>query len=362
MKFARHTLAVFLLLGLGIQAAELSAPEKNFEALWGTFDKRYAFFNERKVNWQAQYKKFRPQVDAETTDKELFKTMCEMLAPLKDGHVTLRARRLGEPEYCPEDLPRFTHEFNTRKLERQYKAMVQKTLTANRFDKPKTAGKILSYSHNDKFGYLLIHEFDGVNRRKLDAALNEALGAMDGIEGLIIDIRLNPGGTTGITYRIANRFSDKRRIGHHEKTRKGNGDGKNKKEFSPLRTFHLQPPAANKKQRTFTGPIILLTHGASYSAADLFAMIMRELPHVKIIGEPTNGIFSNMLERKLPNGWKYTLSFQVNYTAKMDCLETKGVPVHLKILNKRTDLEKGIDPLVTKALEMLADKKVPQEK
>jgi hypothetical protein len=28
MKYARHTLAVFLLLGLGTQAANLSAPEK----------------------------------------------------------------------------------------------------------------------------------------------------------------------------------------------------------------------------------------------------------------------------------------------------------------------------------------------
>jgi hypothetical protein len=364
MKFGRQMLAVFLLLGLGTQAAELSAPEKNFEALWGTFNKRYAFFKERKVDWQAQYKKFRPRVDADTTDKELFKTICEMLAPLKDGHVSLRARRLGEPEYCPEDLPRFTKEFDTRKLERQYKAMVQKTLKANGFGEPKTAGKILSYAHNDKFGYLLIHEFDSVNRRKLDAALNEALGAMDGIQGIIIDIRLNPGGTTGITYRIANRFADKRRIGHHEKTKKANGDDKDKKEFGPLRTFHLQPPAAKKKHRTFTGPIILLTHGAAYSAADLFAMIMRELPHVKIIGEPTNGIFSNMLERKLPNGWKYTLSFQVNYTAKMECLETKGVPVHVQVLNKRTDLKTGIDPLVTQALKMLGakNKKVPQPK
>ena len=362
MKYARHTLAVFLLLGLGTQAANLSAPEKNFEALWGTFNERYAFFKERKVDWQAQYKKFRPRVDANTTDKELFKTMCDMLAPLKDGHVTLWARRLKLPEYCPEDLPRFTHEFNTRKLERQYKAMVQETLTANGFGEPKTAGRILSYTHNEKFGYLLIREFDNVNRRKLDAALDEALGAMDGIEGLIIDIRLNPGGTTGITYRIANRFADKRRIGHHEKTRKAKNKAKGGKEFGPLRTFHVRPPAANKKQRTFTGPIILLTHGASYSAADLFAMIMLELPHVKIIGEPTNGIFSNMLERKLPNGWKYTLSFQVNYTAKMVCLETKGVPVHVQVLNKRTDLKKGIDPLVTQALEMLDAKKVPQPK
>jgi hypothetical protein len=359
-ELVRTLLFILLLNGstLGAIGAELSEPEKNFEALWSTFNKRYAFFKERKVDWQVQYKKFRPQVDADTTDKELFKTMCDMLAPLKDGHVNLKAKRLGKPEYNPEDLPRFTKEFGTRKLERQYETMVVETLAANGFDKPKTAGKILSYAHNDKFGYLLIREFEGVNRRKLDAGLDEALGAMDGIKGLIIDIRLNPGGTTGCVYRIANRFADKRRIGHHEKTRKSKGE----KEFGPLRTFHLQPPAAKKKYRTFTGPIILLTHGASYSGADLFAMVMRELPYVKIIGEPTNGIFSNMLERKLPNGWKYTLSFQVNYSAKMVCFETKGIPVHLKVLNKRADLKTGIDPLVTQALEMLARKKNPQLK
>ena len=350
MSRLRAMAVALLLIGLGATAAELSPPEKNFEALWGTFNKRYAFFKERKVDWQAQYKKFRPMVDAKTTDNELFKIMCDMLAPLKDGHVYLKARRLGLPEYCPEELPRFLKEFNTRKLERQYAAMVEKTLRANGFNEPKTAANVLSYTHNEKFGYLLVREFEGANRRKLNAGLDEALGAMDGIKGLIIDIRRNPGGTTGFTYRIANRFADQRRVGHHERTKKGPGE----KDLGPLRTFHLQPPAAKKKHRTFTGPIILLTHGASFSAADLFAMIMRELPHVKIIGEPTNGIFSNMLERKLPNGWKYTLSFQVNYSAQMVCLETKGVPVHVEVLNKRADLEKGIDPVVTKALELLA--------
>ena len=214
MKFTRAILVLFFLIGstLGAIDAELSEPEKNFEALWGMFNKRYAFFKERKVDWQVQYKKFRPHVDADTTDKELFKTMCDMLAPLKDGHVNLKAKRLGKPEYNPEELPRFTKEFGTRKLERQYETMVVETLSANDFGKPKTAGKILSYTHNDKFGYLLIREFEGVNRRKLNAGLDEALGAMDGIKGLIIDIRLNPGGTTGCVYRIANRFADKRRI------------------------------------------------------------------------------------------------------------------------------------------------------
>ena len=107
---------------------------------------------------------------------------------------------------------------------------------------------------------------------------------------------------------------------------------------------------------TLTGPIVLLTHDASFSAADVFAMLMADLPHVIIIDEPTNGIFSNMLEKKLPNGWKYTLSNQVYYSADMICYEGKGIPVYIKFLNKRTDLEKGEEPLILEALEVFSEK------
>ena len=85
-------------------------------------------------------------------------------------------------------------------------------------------------------------------------------------------------------------------------------------------------------------------------------MVMTELPQVTIVGEPTNGIFSHMLEKKLPNGWKYTLSFQVYYSADMTCYEGKGIPVDIPMKNMRSDLEKGEDPLVIKALDLLSDK------
>ena len=123
-----------------------------------------------------------------------------------------------------------------------------------------------------------------------------------------------------------------------------------------MKTRFLKPATDAGPNGTFTGPICLLTHGASYSAADAFAMVMTELPHVTIIGEPTNGIFSNMLEKKLPNGWKYTLSFQVYYAADEKCYEGKGIPVDIEVLNKREDLEKGEDPLIMKSIEVLSPK------
>ena len=64
-------------------------PELNFEVLWHTFDQHYAFFSERNVGWDAVYAEFRPQIDRETTRRELGKALGEMLEKLGDAHVTL---------------------------------------------------------------------------------------------------------------------------------------------------------------------------------------------------------------------------------------------------------------------------------
>ena len=348
-------LVLGLLVGcsFGAIGAELSKPEKNFEALWKTFHERYAFFKLRNVDWQKQYKTFRPKVNKDTTDEQLYAILCDMLKPLKDGHVNLKAKGLGAKKkktFNPEDTPRFFKEFNTGKLEKEFGAMVFKTLKGKGFGEQKEATELLVYSRNKDYGYLLITEFEGVSKRNLEKGLDKALGEMKGIKGLIVDIRLNPGGTDQCVYQITSRFADKKRVGHHRKTKNGPGED----DFGELKTRHLEPAAKAGPNGTFTGPTVLLTHDASFSAADVFAMLMADLPHVTIIGEPTNGIFSNMLERKLPNGWKYTLSHQVYYSSDKTCYEGEGIPVDIKMLNKRADLEKGIDPLIIKALEVLS--------
>ena len=350
MKISPLALSLALMLnGLTLLGAkESSDPVKNFEALWTIFHERYAFFELRGVDWQAQYDKYRPRVGKDTTDEQLYALLCEMLKPLKDGHVNLKAKSLGKKNpYNPEETPRFFKEFNTRKLEKQFEQVVVKTLREKGFSEPRNATDLLVYCRGKDLGYLLITEFEGVRPNKLDDALDKVLSSMDGTKGLIIDVRLNPGGTDQCVYQIASRFADRKRVGHHRKTKTKPGpDG-----FAELKTRYLNP-----HENTYLKPIVLLTHDASFSGADVFAMVMTELPQVTIVGEPTNGIFSNMLEKKLPNGWKYTLSFQVYYSADMTCYEGKGVPVDVPLRNTRSDLEKEADPLVLKALELLSKK------
>ena len=71
-------------------------PERNFEVLWQTFNERYPFFRLRSVDWNKQYRAYRPKVTNETSDDELFNILCRMLDPLNDGHVELKAKVHGE--------------------------------------------------------------------------------------------------------------------------------------------------------------------------------------------------------------------------------------------------------------------------
>ena len=103
----------------------------------------------------------------------------------------------------------------------------------------------------------------------------------------------------------------------------------------------------------FVGPIVLLTSDSVFSGGEAFALAIRQLPYVTIVGDHTNGIFSYQLEKKLPNGWEYCLSYQVYLSADHVCYEGKGVPADIELLNTKADIARGVDPLIARALEVL---------
>jgi C-terminal processing protease CtpA/Prc len=101
---------------------------------------------------------------------------------------------------------------------------------------------------------------------------------------------------------------------------------------------------------------VLLTCDSVFSGGEVFALAVKQLPHVTIVGDHTNGIFSYQLEKKLPNGWRYSLSYQKYFSADMVCYEGKGVPVDIQLFNRKVDIKDGVDPLITRALKVLKSK------
>ena len=325
--------------------------EKNFEELWKTFFDRYPFFKLRNVDWNRQYDIFRPKVSPDTSEDELFDIFCDMLAPLNDGHVELMAKTSGDDRkqyFNPELKPRFWQEFTKQEIKNLFKT-TKETLVSNGFENPrKSATWILRYCKSSNYGYLRVLELEGVKKRKLTDALDQIICDFNGLDGVIIDIRNNPGGDDSTVVQIINRFCDRKRVAFHRKTKRGPGEN----DFSPLKTWHIEPQGDTQ----FTGPIVLLTCDSVFSGGEVFALALKELPYVTIIGDHTNGIFSYQLEKRLPNGWRYCLSYQVYFSADMVCYEGTGVPADIELLNKKFDIQRGVDPLIVRALEELKSK------
>ncbi|HEY2185543.1 MAG TPA: S41 family peptidase [Xanthobacteraceae bacterium] len=324
-------------------------PEENFESLWKTFYNRYPFFELRNVDWKKQHDTHRPMVTHKTSDDKLFDIFCRMLDPLDDGHVELEAKASGERKaryFSAEKKPGFHQEFSQRAIKQLFKTSA-KTLIRHGFGKPaETEAWMLHYCRSGKFGYIRLLELEGIKKRTLTAALDNIARDFNALNGIIIDIRDNPGGEDSIAITIINRFCDRKRVAFHRKTKIGPGED----DFAPLKTWYLEPQGDVQ----FTGPIVLLTCDSVFSGGEAFALAIKQLPHVTIIGDHTNGIFSYQLEKKLPNGWEYCLSYQVYLSADMVCYEGKGVPADIELLNKRADIENGTDPLIARALEVMA--------
>ena len=326
----------------------VSDPIKNFEFLWKTFHDRYPFFELRNVDWKQQFEIYRAKVTNQTNDDELFEIFCDMLSPLNDGHVELFAKTNGKRKtrhFRPEKEPRFHQEFAKQEIEQLFRT-TGKTLADNGFGLPKeTEAWMLLYSRSPEFGYIRILELEGVKRERLTAALDKIAHDFNELKGIIIDIRDNPGGDDSTAITIINRFCDHKRVAFHRNTKIGPGKG----DLTPLKTWYLEPQGDVQ----FTGPIVLLTCDSVFSGGEAFALAIKQLPYVTVIGDRTNGIFSYQLEKKLPNGWKFCLSYQIYLSADMVCYEGKGVPVDIQLLNSKVDIENGIDPLITTALKVL---------
>jgi carboxyl-terminal processing protease len=182
----------------------------------------------------------------------------------------------------------------------------------------------------------------------LAAALDKISRDFTSLDGIIIDIRNNPGGDDSTAITIVNRFCDRKRIAFHRTTKIGPAES----DFTALKTWHIKPQGDVQ----FNGPIVVLACDSVFSGAEVFALAIKRLPHVTILGDRTNGIFSYQLEKTLPNGWRYCLSYQKYFSANMACYEGKGVPADIKLLNRKTNIRDCIDPLITRALKLLKSK------
>jgi tetratricopeptide (TPR) repeat protein len=321
---------------------ELSGPEKNFEYLWTALDRNYAIFGPKHIDWQALYKVYRPRVTAQTTDDELFAIMTAMLGHLNDNHVFLiseKPKRFFSAGYLYQLFGEGGFE--------AFRKLISERPVPEKYFKTKlteSADKVFAYGWaTDDIGYFHFKGFE--DTEKASAAVDDILRVFKDAKAIIVDVRRNGGGDDRVGKVIADRFADRRRL--YMTTQVRNGDRHD--QFSWKKYWHVEPDGPLQ----FTKTTVLLTDRTSVSAAENFALAMRVLPHVTVVGDLTSGCFADMYGDLLPNGWRFSVSYKLFLDYNGFCWEGIGVPPDLKQMNSQADTEKGLDRVFEFAVSLI---------
>jgi C-terminal processing protease CtpA/Prc len=101
----------------------------------------------------------------------------------------------------------------------------------------------------------------------------------------------------------------------------------------------------------FRGPVVELTGPITISAGETTTQaLMGRRPHVTRVGEHTQGVFSDVLVRRLPNGWIFGLPNEVFRTADGKTFDGPGIPPDVAVpVFTEADLAAGRDPGLARA-------------
>ena len=339
-------------------------PLANYQVFWETFAENYPFFALRKVDWLAVDKSFRPQFTPKTTAEELFLILSHMIEPLYDAHTAIRAYsiRRGFRGYRPAVDPmqrksaaRITEIIDTNYLRGGFRYYCNRQLQFGLL----SSGPTQNPRQADPIGYLRIHSFSRYSDDRefakqldtLETALDDIFRDSAKFTGLVIDVRINGGGSDVFGVSISSRLAAHDYLAYSKVTRNDIRDPKHRTTPQAIIVHASSRPG-------FRGPVVLLTSSDTVSAAETFTMaVLGRQPHVIRVGANTQGVFSDVLNRTLPNGWSFGLPTEIYLTKDGKAFDGLGVPPDIAVpIFTAEDIANGRDSAIDKALELLAPK------
>lgn len=323
-----------LLLTACIEENDFSnTPNGNFEALWSLIDERYCFFPQAEeefgLDWNAIYHKYKSAVDTCKNNTELFDLLGGMIAELRDGHVNLTSI-YGTKFYWNWSL--------------NYPINFSDSIQRNYLGKDFRLTNGIKYTTlPDSIGYVYVGSFSsGFGTDNLSAMFMQ----LKDTKGIVLDIRNNGGGMLTAAEKLASAFTkEKIHCGYiQHKTGKGHYD------LSKPEKLYLEP----SKGSIWLRPVVILTNRDVYSSANHFVMLMRELPHVAILGDKTGGGSGMPLNSTLPNGWGVRFSACPILDAQGNHTEF-GIEPDVKVDISSEDWNQGRDTMIESAKELIFD-------
>jgi carboxyl-terminal processing protease len=169
------------------------------------------------------------------------------------------------------------------------------------------------------------------------AGYSDAVNSCLKCDGLIIDLRGNPGGIGGMAMGMAGYLVDK-------------PDQK-------LGTMQMRDTAIkfviNPRPEVFKGPVAILVDGSSASTSEIFAGGLKDLGRARIFGSRTAAAALPSIIEKLPNGDGFQYAVANYISTGGAALEANGVTPDVEVKLTRKALLAGHDPVVDAAVDWI---------
>lgn len=187
----------------------------------------------------------------------------------------------------------------------------------------------------DNIGYIWIYEFEGKTLSQFNSAYDEL--KKDGMKGLIIDLRDNPGGDLDCVVKLSDKFLDEGTI-VYTKTKNGKGE-----------TFKSDAKCEKL-------PIVIITNENSASASEILTGSLKDRGVAKVVGKTTfgKGIVQALFELNDGSGVKITESEY--YLPNDECIHGVGIDPDYEVdLDYEAYHKDGTDAQKDKAIEVMKE-------
>lgn len=184
-------------------------------------------------------------------------------------------------------------------------------------------------------GYLSVSEFDSVTYAQYEEALNELTD--QGMTGLIVDLRNNPGGNLNTVCEMLDLVLPKGTIVYTE-----DKDGK-------------RETATSDDEHQINVPMVVLVNGNSASASEIYAGAIQDYGIGKIVGTQTygKGVVQQIFD--LGDGTSVKLTIAEYFTPNGRNIDGEGITPDVEVEYEADENNPEADNQLEKALEVMKE-------
>ena len=295
-----------------------------FDLVWDRYDRIYPSFEYKGIDWNAARSLHREAARTSRNGAELAAVVRTMLAPLRDVHAwTVSPQGTTISSYVPGAFVNWRRTIWDQELDEWG---VVRMPGRWGFARMPEAGNI-PYIYFEAWGRdFPVAQFDSVLETWRDSP------------ALIIDVRMNGGGSSSPALDVAARFFDQPRTYEFVQFRNGPAHG----DLTSMQPHAVVPRGLWQ----FRNPVLVLTGRGCFSSTESFILALKSLPHVTIAGDSTGGGSANPALYDLVDGWSYSVPRWISYDPDHNPVELLGVSPDLKVSATAADFDAGRDPLL----------------